>query len=381
MLKEVTATYGVKTEAFNGNQKTRTEEIAAIKKAIEIISNPSVAGNYADKFGLVQESVKGASLLQTSSASKRLALKDQAVAYLQRQASSIKSKQLAALASQIAANPFAKVIDMIKGLLQKLKEEAAAEAEHKARCDEQLKANKLKRDKLTGEQKTLMAEIEALSAKIAGMAEKIQTLIEEQAELSKAMAEATSQRAKEKAANGATISDCQVAQVAVNKALVILKEFYASQASLLQRKGGQVPEMKAYKGQQGSSSGVVGMLEVILSDFARLEAKTTADEKQAANEFDSFMQVSEADKKAKHKEEFQLKLDKDQAEYELSNLQEDLAVVEKELSVAVSYFSDLKPLCLTIHVSYDDRVAKREEEIAALNKAYEILDQGLAVGF
>merc|ERR1719502_2355587 len=65
MLKEVTATYGVKTEAFNGNQKTRTEEIAAIKKAIEIISNPSVAGNYADKFGLAQESAKGASLLQT----------------------------------------------------------------------------------------------------------------------------------------------------------------------------------------------------------------------------------------------------------------------------------------------------------------------------
>merc|ERR1719443_1083203 len=195
------------------------------------------------------------------------------------------------------------------------------------------------------------------------------------------MAEATSQRAKEKAANGATISDCQVAQVAVNKALVILKEeFYASQAALLQ-KGGQVPEMKPYKGQQGSSPGVIGMLEVILSDFARLEAETTANEKQAAKEYESFMEVSAADKKAKHKEEFQLKLDKDQAEFELSNLQEDLSVAQKELAVAVSYFSDLKPLCLEVHVSYEERVAKREEEIAALNRAYEILDQGLTVGF
>jgi len=141
--------------------------------------------------------------------------------------------------------------------------------------------------------------------------------------------------------------------VTEEQAVTILKEFYASQAALLQ-KGGQVPEMKPYKGQQGSSPGVIGMLEVILSDFARLEAETTANEKQAAKEYDSFMEVSAADKKAKHKEEFQLKLDKDQAEFELSNLQEDLAVVEKELGVAVSYFSDLKPLCLEGHVSDEE---------------------------
>merc|ERR1719324_1565081 len=109
------------------------------------------------------------------------------------------------------------------------------------------------------------------------MGERIKTLIDEQAALTKAMAEATEFRTKEKAENEDTIADAKAGQEAVKAALVILKEFYASQAALLQ--AGQVPELKAYK----------GMLEVILSDFARLEAETTADEKQAAAEYDRFM--------------------------------------------------------------------------------------------
>merc|ERR1719428_548694 len=314
MLAEIQSTYAAKTEAFKANQKTRAAEIEAIKKAIEIISSPDVAGSYAkNDLGLVQVASK--SLLQMSSASRRSGLKEEAATYLLAQAKVLSSRSLTAMAEQIAANPFAKVVTMIKDLLKKLKEEAAAEAEHKAWCDEELKKNKLKRDKLTSEQKTLVAEIEVLAAKIATMGEKIKALIEGQAELTQAMAEATKQRGKEKADNEATLADCAAAIPAVQKSLTVLKEFYASQ-SLLQKKAAQVPEMKAYKGQGAASGGVVGMIEVILSDFTRLQADTTADEKQAAMEYDKFMEEAEADKKAKHKEEFETKLAKDQAEFD-----------------------------------------------------------------
>ena len=87
-------------------------------------------------------------------------------------------------------------------------------------------------------------------------------------------------REKEKAENLSKIKDAKESQEAVNQALTVLKEFYAKQAGFLQE--GQVPEMKEYKGQGGAANGVVGMLEVILSDFARLQAETTADEKQAS---------------------------------------------------------------------------------------------------
>merc|ERR1719310_2329740 len=192
------------------------------------------------------------------------------------------------------------------------------------------------------------------------------------------MAEATEQREKEKAQNLATIEDAKAAQVAVKQALEILNEFYSSQtaeAALLQ----QVPELKAYKGMQGAKGGVIGMLEVILSDFARLEAETTADEKQAEAEYTSFMADATADKKAKHEREVKLKLEKDQAEFEKGQLEEDLALVKEELDRANKYFEYLKPACLEVHVSYEERVARRKEEIAALKEAYQILE-GVQLG-
>merc|ERR550514_1488166 len=113
------------------------------------------------------------------------------------------------LASQMKANPFAKVVDMIKELIAKLKEEAAAEADHKAWCDQQLHDNKNKRNKKTTESEKHQAQIEEQSSQIDTMAKEIQTLIQEQKDLTEAMGEATAQRTGEKQENEATIADAQ----------------------------------------------------------------------------------------------------------------------------------------------------------------------------
>ena len=44
---------------------------------------------------------------------------------------------------------------------------------------------------------------------------------------------------------------------------------------------------KPYGGMQGVEKGVVGMLEVIQSDFARLETETSADEAQAKKDYNT----------------------------------------------------------------------------------------------
>merc|ERR1719277_2946975 len=262
-------------------------------------------------------------------------------------------------------NPFAKVIGMIEDLLARLKEQAQAEAEHKAWCDEQLKENKHKRDAKT-------AAVEKLAAEIADMGAQIDVLIQEQSELTKAMADATEIRQKEKAENLDAIADAQAGSTAVANALSILQEFYSSQSSFLQR-GKQVPEMAEYKGMSGG--GVIGMLEVIQTDFMRLEADTKAAEAQAAKEYDAFMAESTATKKKKHEEEVKLKLDKDQAEFDKAELEKDQAAEQAELDAANQYYAELKPQCLQVPVSYEERVQKREEELAALNEAYDILSQ------
>merc|ERR1719171_1461653 len=168
------------------------------------------------------------------------------------------------------------------------------------------------------------------------------------------MKEATEVRGKEKEKNTATIADAKAAQEAVGQALAVLKEFYAKaggEEALLQ----QVPEMKAYKGMQGAKKGVVGMLEVIMSDFARLEAETTAEETEAQSAYDTFMADSTASKEQKH-------------------VNEDLRNTQDELDAALLYYEKLKPECIEVKVSYEERVKRREEEIEALKEAYKILD-------
>merc|ERR1719473_1949677 len=114
------------------------------------------------------------------------------------------------------------------------------------------------------------------------------------------MAEATQIRQEEKAKNTETIADAQAAQTAVAQALTVLKEFYekaGDATAFVQRQ----PEIfdRPYKGMQSENGGVVGMLEVIQSDFARLESDTKADEASAQKEYDTFMTDSKVDKSAK----------------------------------------------------------------------------------
>merc|ERR1719265_1074136 len=367
-LAEMLSVHEQKTEVFKANQEVRTLELEALNKAIEIISSPNVADSYAGHVNLAQKP----SFLQTQSTSERVLLKQRAAELLRKRARALSSRTLAVAASELAANPFAKVVDMIKSLLAKLKEEAAAEADHKAWCDKELKENKLKRNKKTAQSEKYMAAIEDLTAQIDTMSKKISTLAQEQEDLTGAMGEATKERLAEKKENEATIADAKAGSEAVKSALVVLRDFYSAQGASFAQ---QAPEMQSYGGMQNANGGVVGMLEVIVSDFVRLEAETKAAETQAAAEYDGFMRDAKADKEAKHKEEFKTKLMKDQKEFDKDNTNKLLEGTNEELAKANLYYEELKPECVEVKVSYEDRVAARKAEIAALKDAYAILDQ------
>merc|ERR1719213_904220 len=170
---------------------------------------------------------------------------------------------------------------MIKDLIVRLMEEANEEAEHKGWCDTELSTNEQTRKEKTQAVETLHAEIDELEASIAKLTEDITSLTEAVAELDAAVSEATKLRQEEKSKNTETISDSQEAQTAVAQALTVLKEFYAKAAEATAFI--QEPEVfdEPYKGMGGEAGGVVGMLEVIESDFARLESDTKAAEATA----------------------------------------------------------------------------------------------------
>jgi len=129
-----------------------------------------------------------------------------------------------------------------------------------------------------------------------------------------------------------------------------------------------------YKGMGSENGGVVGMIEVIQSDFARLESETTAAEETAVKEYDEFMADSSADKEAKSKDIEHKGGKKQNDEQALQEAKTDLDGTQKELDAALMYYEKLKPSCVDAGESYEERVARRKEEIASLKEALSILE-------
>jgi prefoldin subunit 5 len=372
-LDELVATCEQKASDFESRQQLRSEEIEAIEKAVEIISSGAVSGN-ADKHLPSMLETQAASFSQLR-ADMNMQAKARVVSYLSKRAKALNSRVLSMLAVRASDDPFTKVKKMLKDLIVRLMEEANEEAEHKGWCDTELSTNEQTRKEKTDAVETLHATIDELESSIAKLTEDITDLTKAVAELDAAMKKATTLRQEEKAKNTETISDSEAAQTAVAQALTVLKEFYAKAGEATAFVQAE-PEIfdKPYKGMGAESGGVVGMLEVIESDFARLESETKAAEATAQKEYDGFMTESKVDKAAKASDIEHKTAKKQDQEQALTTNKEDLEGTQKELDAALAYFDKLKPSCVDSGVSYEDRVARRKEEIESLQEALKILN-------
>lgn len=126
---------------------------------------------------------------------------------------------------------------------------------------------------------------------------------------------------------------------------------------------------------QAGSGGIIGMLEVVLSDFARLETETTSAESQAQSAYDKFMDEANQDVAVKETEINHKKNSRDETNTETRSLKKELKLTQEELDAAMDYYAKLKPDCLDAGLSYEERVEKREQEIQALKEALQILAQ------
>merc|ERR1719313_3048549 len=173
-LSDLTAECEQKNIDFEQRQKVRQEELEAIQQAIDIMSSDEVSGS-GDKHlpGLVQVS----SLVQLRSTSQSAAQRAVAT-FLADRAQRADSRILSLLAQKVSADPFKKVVKMIKDMITKLVEEANEEAEHKGFCDKEMGENKATRDSKTEEAALLKATIEELTADVAKLAEDITDLTE-----------------------------------------------------------------------------------------------------------------------------------------------------------------------------------------------------------
>jgi len=376
--KDLEMSWEERAAEFKSRQKLRTEELEALGKAIDIISGDAVTGSAGKHLpGLLQSGT--AMAVVSVNRSLRTPSFRKVADFLQEKAAALHSQELAALAMRLQADPIDKVKEMIENMITRMEKDAAAEATKKAWCQEELSENEEARETKNDEIEGLEADEAKLKSSLQQLAADLQALNQQVKDMNAAMTEATSIRQKEKEENTVAIKDAKAAQAAVAEALSVLNEFYAKagQATALiqvQAKAGPQPFEKPYTGMGSESGGVLGMIEVIQSDFARLEAETTAAEQSAAKEYESFMDDSKLDLASKEKDISHKSSRKESETQALTSVGTDLANVKKELSAVMKTYEELKPQCADESASYEERKAKRDAEIKSLEEALQALN-------
>jgi hypothetical protein len=368
-----------RAKEFDSNQATRADEIKAIQEAAAILNDGVVTGTAASYLpaSFLQSKTSIVSLAQTRGFVS-LNARARATQLLQSRARELGSRSLLLAASYAAADPFGKVKRMVKDLIVKLMEEANSEADHQAHCKTEMATNKQTRENKQAEVEDLMANVEKVTADSQQLAQELADLNRAVADISKEQAEATKLRGEEKNSNANTVEDAKKAQIAVERATRVLKDFYgkAADSAFLQAsfkaRLAQVSR-EPYTGMQTEHGNVLGFLEVVLSDFARLEAETATAEELAQESFEQFVAETNEDLAVKrteigHKEN--AKVESDDA---ASNFKKELDLTREELDAAVKYYENLKTDCVNNGMSYEERVEKREAEVQSLQEALQIL--------
>merc|ERR1719487_1865348 len=312
-----------KANVYEEETKSRGEELKAIAEAKKVIIEATSGDRGAEdiEYGLNQ-----VSLVQVTSRDNRV------VAFVRDLARRQNSPVLAQLAIRMASvmrysagageDPFAKVKGLIRDLIERLIAEGEAEAKEKAFCDKEMAETKAKKEDKEMEIAKLNAAIDRMSARSAQLKDEVAVLQGELAKLAAAQAEMDKIRQEEHAIFVEQKAEMEEGLQGVKLALKILREYYAK-------------EDKAHAAAEGAATGIIGLLEVVESDFTKTLAEMIATEETAAADRDG---------------------------------------VQAELDAVLEYLKKLEDQCIAKAEPYEERVRRREAEIAGLKEALQILE-------
>merc|ERR1719163_1644558 len=281
--------------------------------------------------------------------------------------------ELAQLASRLGsavrlnhgADVFAKIKGMIGDMIEKLEQEAAEAAELKEWCDKEIAESTAKKEDVTATFEKLSTKIDSASARSEKLKEEVATLQKELADLAKLTAEMDKIRGEEKAAFEKNHPEMEQGLKGVKLALKILNDYYA--------KAG-----KAHGSSDGAGSGIIGMLEVIESDFTKGITQMVAAEEMAADTYEKETKENALEKTTKEQDvKYKTKeftgLDK-----KIAQLTTDKDGVQEELDALNDYLKGLEKKCTYKVESYAERKARRQAEIDGLKEALDVLENETA---
>jgi len=325
---------------------------------------------------------------QLADASSRHAADDdkrQAIEELLRtKAEEIKSPALLFVANSASKDPLEKVKTMISGLITDLHQQMAESQTHQAYCETTISRAEDKRSHAASAIEGLNLQVSQQQARRDQMSQAIASLQNEIAELKTAKANATELRQEEAAEANASAVEARQARDAVANAKKVIEDFYSqaddkkpkTASAMIQ--GRATPDAgfgtgETYEGEQGGATGVLGMLDVAESNFAKAAKEIEANEKKAAAEHLAFLQDTEVSTAAKEeametKQKFKL-----ETLEQLSKDEEKLGMESRSLQGSVSELAELDKVC-GVGSTAEERQQKRQEQIEALKEAIKYFD-------
>ena len=257
-------------------------------------------------------------------------------------------------------------------MIDRLTKQAAEEAEAKSFCDGDMSKSKAKQAELTASSDKHAARIEKASASKATLEQQTKQLQAEIAEMDAGQAEATNIRSSEHDEYVQSSADQKQSAEAVANAIQVLGDYYNKGALFVQVGSSQAPDFNSAKTDVAGT--IMEMLEVAESDFARMLAENEAEESQAQRAYDDLVQKNKVSKATKQAEIKGNAGEVKSLTSALLSYKQDAEATGKELDAVLSYLDKLKPQCETKVMTYAERKARREEEIAGLKEALTILE-------
>jgi len=365
-----------KAEEFEAETKSRGEELAALAKAKEVIQE-NVGGAEDLSYGLNQVPSFLLVARASSGITSRVGLAQfeatRIIRDLARKQGSSELAQLAvrmgstmSLSSKLGEDPFGKIKGLIQDMLEKLEKEAEADATHKAFCDKELaESNEKKADK-TEEIEKLSTQIDKMSARSSQLKEEIADLEKALSELASSQAEMDKIRAEEKKTFAGNKADMEQGLEGVKMALKILREYYAK-------------EDKSHVAAEGAGGGIIGLLEVVESDFTKGLAEMTATEDSAQAAYEEETKENEIEKTTKQQDVKYKTKESTELDKTVAETNSDRKGVQEELDAVLTYLKKIEETCIAKAETFEERKARFEAELAGLKEALRVLEEETAL--
>merc|ERR1719191_789278 len=317
-ISQAEASYADKVAEWKERKRLRTEEIASISKAIEILASDDAKDLMSSSF-----KSQGNFFLQEQSSKAGCQRKraTKVVHRLRDMAAKHSDPRLSALAVSVHSHAqtqghFDKIVAEVMKMVSDLHEEADEDLKVKETCEADRMSNTKTAKKSAQAMDYETALINRKKADIEAMQKEIAGIVAHVKELKLQLEEAMIQRTKENVEYKAAKADDEAAAVLIGKSKDVLQKFYTDNGLALAQTGSHVtqhggsaqPEVVAgeapppppstfsepYGGNKGANNGIQSILEMVKADVEKDIKTATAEEAKAKADYDNFKSDTKA---------------------------------------------------------------------------------------